>query len=91
MPSNTAKALIEKLTKEWPPERISALATSTDPKEMAAGASALRDALMLCTQMKQERPRPPSAVSAKARRDLSEMRETVRKMLRDQEAVAIGS
>ncbi len=36
--------------------------------------------------MKQEQPRPQSAVSAKARRDLAEMRETVRKMLRDQEA-----
>lgn len=87
MPDTTATASFAKLIEDWPPDRISALATATDSKEIEAGASALRDALELCMQMGRERPRP-SAVSAKTRRDIAEMRKTVLKMLRDQEAAA---
>ncbi len=40
MPDNMAQASIEKLALEWPPERISALETATDPTEIRAGAFA---------------------------------------------------
>ncbi len=59
MPDNMAQASIEKLALGWPPERISALETATDPTEIRAGAFALREALMLCS-IKREQPRPPA-------------------------------
>lgn len=91
MPNNKAKDLVEKLVAEWPPERVLALATSTDPKEIEAGASALRNSLNLCTQLlTQKRPAPKNPATAKVRRDISEMRDTVRKMLRDRERPASG-
>lgn len=92
MPNNNkAKDLVEKLVTEWPPERVSALATSTDPKEIEAGASALRNSLNLCTQLlTRKRPAPKNPTTAKVRRDILEMRDTVRKMLRDRERPAGG-
>lgn len=63
MLDNIPNTLLAKLTEEWPPDRVSVLATSTDPKEIEAGASALRDALMLC-MTKRELPRPPRCTRA---------------------------
>ncbi|MGO4832397.1 hypothetical protein AB4144_08900 [Rhizobiaceae sp. 2RAB30] len=87
MHESTVKGLLAKLIEAWPPDRVAALATSNNPKEIEAGAFALRDALEMAMQLGRERPQP-SAVSAKARRDLAEMRETVRKILRDYDAMA---
>lgn len=90
MPDSVARASFAKIVEDWPPNRLAALATSTDPKEIEAGAFAFRDALELCMQMERERPRL-NPLSAKARRDVAEMRETVRKMLQDQEAAVAAA
>ncbi len=82
MPDSTVKGLFAKLVEAWPPDRIAALATATDPKEIEAGAFALREALEMGMQIGSDRPRP-SAVSAKARRDLADMRTLVRNLLRE--------
>lgn len=82
----------EKLIKEWPSDRLTALMTSNDPKEIEAGALALREALNLCTQTVKQGRSTGKGVEritvAKARRDISEMRDAVQKMLRDQQRPA---